>query len=382
MLAHPAKASKAKAVSRATPARVSKSWQQKAVQPRSGFADRVLAHRRAGGNQAALQLLEKTQSLSGSTTADGQLKTPIAPAGAAEQVIDAVVANPILPAWISAAPRPEPDFEKAHERTMRRKLAGPATVSPTDVPAVVRAVVSSTGEQLDAVTRAHFEPRFGFDFSAVRVHRDAQAAESARAIHARAYTVGKHIVFGDRQVIEHTPSGQATLAHELAHVIQQNRGGSERPALDGGALEQAAESAAAAFVAGRSPIWVSGASASGVARQPLPGSEEKKPRSLRESLKAGGLTDLALAQEIGLISDWLLVNPSSEAQYKQLSDELVRLEGEQWRRNQKAEKKQRRQNRSPRLSKPSALAGSRLVAGISVPAEPWPGRADAVGLGI
>ena len=209
MLAHPAKASKAKAVSRATPARVSKSWQQKAVQPRSGFADRVLAHRRAGGNQAALQLLEKTQSLSGSTTADGQLKTPIAPEEglsrrAAEQVIDAVVANPILPAWISAAPRAEPNFERAPERTMRRNLAGPATVSPTDVPAVVRAVVSSMGEQLDAVTRAHFEPRFGFDFSALSVHRDAQAAESARAVRARAYTVGNHIVFGNRQAIEHS----------------------------------------------------------------------------------------------------------------------------------------------------------------------------------
>ena len=66
--------------------------------------------------------------------------------------------------------------------------------------------------RLDGLTRAHFEPRFGFDFSAVRVHRDVQAAESARAVHARAYTVGNHIVFGDRRAIEHTGTGQATLA--------------------------------------------------------------------------------------------------------------------------------------------------------------------------
>ncbi|WP_428672123.1 eCIS core domain-containing protein [Reyranella sp.] len=256
----------------------------------------MLAHQRTGGNQAALQLLEKKQGLAESTSA-----------------------------------------------TMLQKLAEPATVAPAEVPAVVRDVLRAPGEQLDGLTRAHFEPRFGFDFSAVRVHRDVQAAESARAVHARAYTVGNHIVFGDRRAIEHTGTGQATLAHELAHVIQQNRGGSERPALGGGALERAAESAAAAFAAGRSSIRVSGASAPGLARQPLPGSAEKKPRSLRESLKVSGLTDWALTEEIALISEWLLVNPSSGLEYKQLSDELARLEGEQWRRNQKAEKKQRRQ---------------------------------------
>jgi hypothetical protein len=248
-----------------------------------------------------------------------------------------------LPARTPAALRPEPESEKTHERTMRQKQAGPATVAPTEAPAEVHDVLSSPGERLDAVTRALFEPRFGFDFSGVRVHRDAQAAKSARAVHARAYTVGDHVVFGDRQAIEHTQDGQATLAHELAHVIQQNRGGSERPALRGGALEQAAESAAAAFVGGQSSICVSGASAPGLARQPVPGGEEKKPRSLRESLKAGAQTDWALAEEIDLISEWLLVNPSSVAEYKQLSGELDRLEGEQWRRTQKAEKKQRRQ---------------------------------------
>ena len=227
MFAHPAKAPKAKTASQATPAHASKSPQQRAARC---------------GNQAVLLLLAKKQGLSGGTPADGQLKTRIAPVEElsgrkAERVIDAVVASSPLPARTPAALRPEPECEKTHERTMRQKQAGPATVAPTEAPAVVHDVLSSPGEQLDAVTRAHFEPRFGFDFSGVRVHRDAQAAESARAVHARAYTVGDHVVFGDRQAIEHTQDGQATLAHELAHVIQQNRGGSERPALRGGALE-------------------------------------------------------------------------------------------------------------------------------------------------
>jgi hypothetical protein len=190
------------------------------------------------------------------------------------------------------------------------------------------------------------EPRFGHDFSQVRVHTDASAALSARTLHARAYTMGSHVAFAGNQFSPATTEGRRLLAHELAHVIQQNRGGSERPALRGGAQEQAAESAAAAFVGGQSSVYVSGASAPGLARQPVPGGEEKKPRSLRESLKlrgAGALPDWALAEEIDLISEWLLVNPSSGAEYKLLSAELDRLEGEQWRRIQKAEKRQRRQ---------------------------------------
>lgn len=226
---------------------------------------------------------------------------------------------------------------------MRRTLAGPATAVPAGVPTAVRAVISSSGEPLDAVTRAYFEPRFGFDFSAVRAHRDAQAAVSARAVHARAYTVGNHIVFGDRQAIERIQSGQATLAHELAHVIQQNRGDGEHPAFGGGALEQAAESTAAAFLAGRRSFRVSGASAPSLARQPLPDSEPRKPRSLSESLNPRGLTDWALVQEIDLITEWLLSNPSDGLQRYQLLDERDRLESEHRRRTQKAEKKQRRQ---------------------------------------
>ncbi|HUX88710.1 MAG TPA: DUF4157 domain-containing protein, partial [Chloroflexota bacterium] len=65
------------------------------------------------------------------------------------------------------------------------------------------------------------EARLGHDFSQVRVHSDDQAAESARAVNAYAYTVGQHVVFGDRQFGSSSTAGRELLAHELAHVIQQ-----------------------------------------------------------------------------------------------------------------------------------------------------------------
>src|SRR5260370_2567321 len=94
-----------------------------------------------------------------------------------------------------------------------------------DVPRIVHSVRSSGGGQpLDTATRAFQEPRVGHDFSRVRVHTDAQAAESARELGARAYTGGKNLVFGERQYAPETEGGRGLLAHELAHVIQQRLG--------------------------------------------------------------------------------------------------------------------------------------------------------------
>lgn len=80
----------------------------------------------------------------------------------------------------------------------------------------------SVGVSLDAKTSAYMESRFGHDFSRVRVHNDAQAAESAQALGARAYTLGDHIVFGRGEYAPQTPEGQKILAHELTHVVQQS----------------------------------------------------------------------------------------------------------------------------------------------------------------
>lgn len=81
------------------------------------------------------------------------------------------------------------------------------------------------GQSLPESSRAFFEPRFGADFSSVRIHTGTRAAETARSINARAFTTGRDIVFGSGQYAPHTTTGRHLLAHELTHTLQQNSGG-------------------------------------------------------------------------------------------------------------------------------------------------------------
>lgn len=90
-----------------------------------------------------------------------------------------------------------------------------------EVPPIVHDVLRSPGQPLEAHTRSFFESRFGYDFSSVRVHTDAQAAESARLLNASAYTVGSNLVFAGQEYKPQVPEGRPLIAHELAHVIQQ-----------------------------------------------------------------------------------------------------------------------------------------------------------------
>lgn len=88
-------------------------------------------------------------------------------------------------------------------------------------PAGVREVLASPGRALSQETLARMEPRFGSDFRGVRVHADAAAARSAREIGARAYTMGNDVVFAEGEFAPGTGAGEALLAHELTHVVQQ-----------------------------------------------------------------------------------------------------------------------------------------------------------------
>lgn len=90
------------------------------------------------------------------------------------------------------------------------------------VPPIVHEVLQSPGQPLNPATRAYMEPRFGHDFSHVRVHTDAKAAESAKAVNSLAFTVGKDIVFGSGEYAPSSYGGRRLLAHELTHTIQQN----------------------------------------------------------------------------------------------------------------------------------------------------------------
>jgi hypothetical protein len=93
------------------------------------------------------------------------------------------------------------------------------------IPPVVREVLLTSGQPLDADTRAFMEPRFRHDFSRVRVHTDEKAAKSANAVNAQAYAVGSSVVFGAGKYDLHKTTGKELLAHELEHIIQQETSG-------------------------------------------------------------------------------------------------------------------------------------------------------------
>ncbi len=166
----------------------------------------------------------------------------------------------------------------------KKRLQRKATnhTEPATVPPIVHEVLRSPGQPLDSATRAFMEPHFGhdfstvqthaytpaplparlavgqphdqfeheadtvagqithlpashsdgrYDFSAVRIHTDAQAAEAARLMNAHAFTVGHHIVIDPAQYAPHIPAGRHLLAHELTHVVQQTGGHQAQPSL-------------------------------------------------------------------------------------------------------------------------------------------------------
>jgi hypothetical protein len=127
---------------------------------------------------------------------------------------------------------PERTVSAPPARAMQPKLGG------REAPRSVHEVLRSPGQPLNAPTRAFFEPRFGHDFSHVRVHTDTMAAESARAVNALAYTVGPNVVFARDQYVPGTTDGGKLLAHELAHVVQHSSQDKTYPQL-GRVLRQA-----------------------------------------------------------------------------------------------------------------------------------------------
>lgn len=141
----------------------------------------------------------------------------------------------------------------------------------------VREVLRSAGEPLAAPVRQDMEARLGADFSDVRLHTGAAAARSARAIGARAYTSGSHVVIGEGGGDRHT------LAHELSHVVQQRRGpvsGSDTGhgfavSDPGDRFERAAEANASRVMSGPTPVQKSAEDDIGQAGTPAYGRRQQ-----------------------------------------------------------------------------------------------------------
>lgn len=158
---------------------------------------------------------------------------------------------------------------------LQRSAVRPA---PNVMPPIVHEALRSPGQPLDVKTRAFMEPRFGHDFSEVRVHTDSKAAESARAVNAMAYTVGRDVVFSTGRFTSGTNADQQLLAHELAHVVQQTKksaGSISQSHSD--SLEQDAKHAASALTVNGDLIKITGSSAPGIAYAPEPNTGETIP---------------------------------------------------------------------------------------------------------
>jgi hypothetical protein len=117
---------------------------------------------------------------------------------------------------------------------------------PSPPPVNSGKVNRGAGRPLDPAVKTYMEPRFQHDFSGVRVHTDSNASESARALNARAYTVGDDIVFAPGQYAPETQGGRKLLAHELAHVVQQGGAPSALQPLSLSPVNSAPEREAAA----------------------------------------------------------------------------------------------------------------------------------------
>ena len=185
---------------------------------------------------------------------------------------------------------------------VQRKCEGCDERVTQDAPGMVNDVLRSTGEPLDARTRAFFEPRFGRDFSDVRIHADDRAARSAQSIGASAYAAGSHIVFGSGQYAPSSSGGRRMLAHELTHIVQQRAGRVDGAAGPGGLsisdpddrFERAADSTANAVMSaapGAAPI--SSAPASATPSHASPGVVQ---RFLAGEAGHGGIEEGALVE--------------------------------------------------------------------------------------
>ena len=116
----------------------------------------------------------------------------------------------------------EPMEDEEEEETLQTKTTSGQTSPVSSSLQHSITALRGGGQPLPKSERAFFEPRFGTDFSQVRIHADSQAAETASAVNARAFTLGQDIVFGTGQYQPSATEGRRLLAHELTHVMQQN----------------------------------------------------------------------------------------------------------------------------------------------------------------
>jgi hypothetical protein len=155
----------------------------------------------------------------------------------------------------------------ARSQVLPRTLADlHGTVGNAAVTSMIRQVLkASPGRPMDPGMRSAMTSQLGHRLDDVEIHTEGPAAESATLLDARAFTLGTHVIFAPGAYDPETLGGQQLLVHELAHVVQQRRGGQPAEADPAAANEGDARAAASAVATGHSAV-VAGASSVGVAR--------------------------------------------------------------------------------------------------------------------
>ncbi len=132
----------------------------------------------------------------------------------ADRIADKVMRTPISAADSMSA-----------EKSVQTNLSRKENSNDGQIPSEASRFFKSSGQVLDTESRNFFEPRFGFDFSRVKIHHDSHSNEFAENIGAKAFTVGQNIGFAKGEYEPNSAAGRKLLAHELTHIIQQNRAG-------------------------------------------------------------------------------------------------------------------------------------------------------------
>lgn len=216
----------------------------------------------------------------------------------------------------------------APRRSISRR-ADPALAPHEGETEAAERVAREPGRPLEPGTRAEMEGPFAHDFGNVRIHADGASAEASRDMGALAYSLGPHLVFGAGQFEPQTPHGKRLLAHELAHVVQQDtpdQGDAHNaPGATNADLENDANHAAEAAVAGRPASLRSHASSHAPLRQAAPAAgpaakPEAPPRPRREERlnigRGGKRVDAELDRDVG----WLTVKMKVKFQQVDIPD--------------------------------------------------------------
>jgi prefoldin subunit 5 len=226
-----------------------------------------------------------------------QMKTSVSQAGdACEQEADSVAEQVMSMSepWGDTVSGPAPAREHMTRPLVQAKPIQNAGARDAAATGTAQNMVPSPGQPLEPATRAFFEPRFMHDFSKVRIHAGVAPTQAARALGARAYTLGSDIVFDQSQYAPGTREGRRLLAHELTHVVQQGHGAAQ------GAIIQRQETAATA----------------------LPSASDQQPEEPVESVGDMGRKAVLEAAERRLKEKTTIV---SEAEIKDIREGRIRL---------------------------------------------------------